>query len=134
MTAPVIDRRFPDVTKLLAAALLVWVDGDDARTGPTTPDDLQTRLPFIRARRIGGSRSRVTDYPTVSIDVFADSYTDAETLAENIAQWLTGPPPPIAVFDRVTYDVAPREIPWGDERIYRFQAQYTVETRRVTAT
>lgn len=131
MTAPLIGRRFPDVNRLLAEALEVWVDGDTARTGPEAPDDLQDRLPFIRARRVGGGRDRLNDTPTVAVDVFAGSYSQAESLAERIAQWLCGPPPPIAVFDRVEPDVAPRELPWGDERIYRFQAQYTVVTRRV---
>jgi hypothetical protein len=131
VTAPIIARRFPDVTRILVAALEVWVDGDSSRTGPETPDDLQARLPFIRAVRIGGSRDRLSDFPTVSIDVFAGSYTAAETLAEDIDQWLAGPPPPIAVFDRVERDLAPRRLPWGDETLFRWQAQYTVVTRRV---
>lgn len=131
MAAPIIDRRFPDVTKLLVTALEVWVDGDPERTGPDTPPDLQAKLPFIRAYRIGGNRDRLSDFPTVALDVFAASYTAAETLIEDIDQWLCGPPPPIPVLDRVIHDVAPRRLPWDDERIFRFQAQYTVVTRRV---
>jgi hypothetical protein len=131
VAAPVIDRRFPDVTRLLVTALEVWVDGDTDRTGPETPTDLQSRLPFIRAYRIGGGRDRLNDSPAVAVDVFAGSYSVAEALAEDVAQWLCGPPPPIALFDRVEPDVAPRRLPWGDERIFRFQAQYTVVTRRV---
>lgn len=130
VTAPLIGRRFPDVTRLLVTALEVWVDGDPTRTGPETPDDLQTRLPFIRAYRAGGGRDRLNDAPTVAIDVFAGSYSQAESLAEDIAQWLCGPPPPLAELDRVECDVAPRQLPWGDERIFRFQAQYTAVTRR----
>lgn len=131
MAAPVIDRRFPDVTRILVTALEVWVDDDPTRTGPETPTDLQARMPFIRAYRIGGGRERLSDYPTVAVDVFASDYSTAEALAEDIAQWLCGPPPPIDVFDRVDPDVAPRRLPWGDERVFRFQAQYTVVTRRV---
>ena len=63
--------------------------------------------------------------------MFAGDYSTAESLAEDIAQWLCGPPPPIDVFDRVEPDVGPRRLPWGDERVFRFQAQYTVVTRRV---
>lgn len=131
MTAPIVTRRFPDVTRILVAELEVWVGGDSTRTGPETPADLQAKLPFIRAVRIGGSRDRLSDFPTVSIDVFASSYTGAETLMEDIDQWLAGPPPPISLFDRVERDVAPRRLPWGDETLFRWQAQYTVVTRRV---
>lgn len=131
MVAPVIARRFPDLVKLLVPALEVWVDGDPGRTGPETPDDLQARMPFVRVMKLGGGRDRLNDAATVSIDVFADGYTAAETLAEDIAQWLCGPPPPLPVLDRVEIDVSPRQLPWGDERVFRFQAQYTVVTRRV---
>ncbi len=134
VTAPLISRRFPDVVRLLVGELEVWVDGDATRTGPETPDDLQLKLPFIRVQRPGGGRDRINDYPAVAVDVFANSYSVAEALAEDVDQWLCGPPPPIAFLDRVVHDVAPRQLPWGDERIFRFQAQYTVVTRRVPRT
>lgn len=133
MVAPIVSRRFPDVTRLLVTELEVWV-ADAAHTGPETPADLQEKLPFIRAYRIGGGRDRLSDFPTVTVDVFASSYSEAEALAEDVSQWLCGPPPPIALLDRVDPDVAPRLLPWGDERIFRFQAQYTVVTRRVPRT
>jgi hypothetical protein len=133
MVAPSVDRRFPDVTRLLVTELEVWVDSPD-QAGPETPDDLQDKLPFVRAYRIGGSRDRLSDYATVSVDVFAGDYSSAEALAEDIAQWLCGPPPPIVWIDRVEPDVAPRRLPWGDERIFRWQAQYTLVTRRVPKT
>jgi hypothetical protein len=44
---------------------------------------------------------------------------------------LCGPPPPSVWLDRVEVDIAPRRLPWGDERIFRFQAQYSVVSRRV---
>jgi len=130
MVAPTVDRRFPDVTRLLVTALEVWVP-DASHTGPEVPLELQDKLPFIRAYRIGGSRGRLNDSPTVSLDVFADSYSAAEGLAEDIDQWLCGPPPPLWELDRVDVDVAPRRLPWGDERIFRWQAQYSLVTRRV---
>lgn len=130
MVAPTVDRRFPDVTRMLVTALEVWVP-DGTHTGPETPEDLQTKLPFIRAYRLGGSRDRLSDFCTVSIDVFDATYSGAESLAEDIAQWLCGPPPPLALLDRVEADLAPRRLPWGDDRMFRFQAQYAVVTRRV---
>lgn len=133
MVAPTVGRRFPDVTRLLVLALEVWVE-DGTHTGPDAPLNLQDKLPFIRAYRMGGRRDRLSDFPTVAVDVFADSYTAAEALAEDVDQWLCGPPPPIWELDRVEHDVAPRRLPWGDERIFRWQAQYTLVTRRIPKT
>lgn len=130
MVAPEVGRRFPDVTRLLVTALEVWVP-DASHTGPEVPLELQDKLPFIRAYRIGGGRDRLSDYPTVAVDVFAGSYTAAESLAEDIDQWLCGPPPPLWELDRVDHDVAPRSLPWGDERIFRWQGQYSLVTRRI---
>jgi hypothetical protein len=130
MVAPVVARRFPDVTRMLVTALEVWVP-DGTHTGPETPEDLQAKLPFIRAYRMGGGRDRLNDYATVAVDVFDATYTGAESLAEDIAQWLCGPPPPLALIDRIDPDVSPRRLPWGDDRLVRFQAQYSLVTRRV---
>lgn len=128
MAFPPTNRRFPDVVRLLVSALETV--HDPARTGPETPENLQELLPFVRVQRIGGSRDRLNDFPTVSVDVFAGSYSVAEALADDVDQWLTGPPPPLPELDRATHDVAPRRLPWGDERIFRFQAQYTITARR----
>ncbi len=132
MPVPRLDRRFPDVVRALVAALEALHDPN--RTGPETPENLQELLPFVRVQRIGGARDRFNDYPTVSVDVFAGSYSEAEGLADDVDQWLTGPPPPLGQLVRAIHDVAPRQLPWGDERIFRFQAQYQVVTRRVPRT
>lgn len=128
MPIPQLPRRFPDVTRLLVGALENLVGA--VHTGPETPENLQDVLPFVRVQRIGGSRDRLNDFPTVQVDVFADSYSVAEALADDVDQWLTGPPPPLDELDRAIHDVAPRRLPWGDERIVRFQSQYTIVTRR----
>lgn len=128
MPFPPTDRRFPDVVRLLVTALEAL--HDPARTGPETPENLQQLLPFVRVQRIGGGRDRLNDFPTVSVDVFADSYSVAEALADDVDQWLTGPPPPLPELDRAIHDIAPRRLPWGDERIFRFQSQYTIVARR----
>lgn len=128
MPIPQTNYRFPDVVRLLVTALEGLHDPD--RTGPETPDNLQDLLPFIRVQRIGGSRDRLNDFPTVAVDVFAGTYTAAEALAEDVDQWITGPPPPLPELDRAIHDVAPRRLPWGDERIFRFQSQYTIVARR----
>lgn len=122
-------RRFPDVQRVLIAGLETLVGV--GHVGVETPDDLDVRLPFVRVMRIGGPRDRLNDHATVDVDVFAASYTAAETLAETISEWLCGPPPGARELDRVDCDVAPRELPWSDgETLRRWGATYRAVTRR----
>lgn len=122
-------RRFPDVQKLLVFGLEPLTGAN--RTATETPEDLESRLPFVRVMRTGGFRDRLNDSPTVDIDVFAATYTAAESLAEQIAEFLIGPPSGIREFDRVTCEVAPRELPWAeDNNVRRWAATYRVVTRR----
>lgn len=126
MTGPFL--RFPDVQRVLVADLEA-VAGVD-HTGIETPEDLAAALPFIRIRRSGGGSDRLNDFATVDVDCFATTYTEAEQLAERVRQRVVGPPPPIAVLDRATCEVGPRELPWGDGQIRRFAATYQIAARR----
>lgn len=126
MTGPFM--RFPDVQRVLVADLET-VAGD-GHTGIETPEDLASALPFIRIRRSGGGSDRLNDFATVDVDCFAATYTEAEQLAERVRQRVVGPPPPIAVLDRATCEVGPRELPWGDGQIRRFAATYQIAARR----
>lgn len=122
-------RRFPDVQRLLVADLQDIVGA--GRVAIQTPDDMETNLPFVRVMRIGGGRSQLSDIATVDVDVFASSYTAAEALAEQIDEWLCGPPPGVALFDVVSCEVGPRELPWSDGvLVRRWGATYQVMTRR----
>lgn len=121
--------RFPDVQRILVAGLedLVGV----GRAAVQTPDDLETRLPFVRVMRLGGGRTQISDVPSVDVDVFAGSYVAAEALAEQIDAWLCGPPPGPALVDHVVCESAPRELPWSDGiAVRRWGATYQVWTRR----
>ena len=122
-------RRFPDVQRLLVADLEDIVGAGHAAV--QTPDDMESNLPFVRVMRIGGSRTGISDVATLDVDVFADSYVAGEALAEQIADWLCGPPPGVALFDAVTCEVAPRELPWADGvRVRRWGSTFQVVTRR----
>lgn len=121
--------RFPDVQRLLAAALVPFA-GADNRTGIETPADLEGRLPFVRVRRVGGPSDRLNDYARIEVDVFASTYSIAENLAEDIRQWLCGPPPPLPALDRAVCDLGPRELPWGDGTVRRWGAEYELVARR----
>lgn len=122
-------RRFPDVQRLLVVGLETVVGA--GRVAVQTPDDMEQHLPFVRVMRIGGGRSPITDVSTVDVDVFAATYVAAEALAEEITDWLCGPPPGPPLLDYVECVNAPRELPWADGvRVRRWGATFQVETRR----
>jgi hypothetical protein len=125
-------RRFPDVQVLLVRHLEQTLGA--GHVGIETPTDLDGALPFVRVRRVGGLSDLLNDFSTVDVDVFAGLYAAAELLAEQIRQDLVGPPPPLALLDRVSCVNAPRELPWGDgATVRRFGATYTAVARRHTA-
>ncbi len=122
-------QRFPDVQRLLVADLEDIVGA--GRAAVQTPDDMEQALPFVRVMRIGGGRTQISDIATVDVDVFAGTYVAAEALAEQIANWLCGPPPGVALFDTVVCEAGPRELPWSDGvLVRRWGATYQVVTRR----
>lgn len=123
--------RFPDVQKLLVADLETLAGA--GHTGIETPVNLGDVLPFVRVRRIGGPSDRLNDYATVDVDVYEALYGDGELLAEQVRQYLCGPPPPIAALDRVDCETGPRELPWGDGNVRRWGATYHVVARRRAA-
>jgi hypothetical protein len=125
-----LPERFADMAGTVAH-LLVAVAAPE-RVGITTPDDLSGLLPFVRVTRSGGPRDRINDFARLAVDVFADDYDGGFALAEDIAAFLEpgrliyGP----VVIDRVAVDSAPQEVaPWAPG-IFRFEAAYTVVSRR----
>lgn len=131
MTEPV--RVFPDVQTVLIDDLVRFVGGRDDGTGYTAPADLGAKLPFIRVRRTGGSNDGLNDYPTVDVDVFGASYSEAINLARRVDAYLVngGGAPPIPAFDTVINTNGPHELPWDDEgAIRRFGLEYDITTRR----
>lgn len=127
MPAP--TRRFPDVQRLLVIGLEQFVGA--GHTAIETPENLESVLPFVRVMRTGGGRDRLNDMPTVDVDVFAATYSAAESIAEQVAEWLIGPPSGVPEFDRVMVEVGPRELPWVDDNtVRRWGATYRPVTRR----
>lgn len=126
MTVPIL--RFPDVQKVLVGVFTGLLGAGHA--GTETPDNLDQVLPFVRVMRIGGSSGQLDDSAQVEIDVFGTTYAAVEPLAEQIRQLLCGPPPPAVVLDRIVCDVGPRELPWGDGPVRRWNAAYQVVSRR----
>lgn len=123
-----------DVEAVLVAYLEALVDSPD-QVDTETPEDFTGLTPFIRAYRAAGSADRLNDFADIQIDVFDPLRSVAVLLARRIQALLLGPPPPIAVLDRIECPVAPRELEWGDDdTIRRWGATYRVTSRRRATT
>lgn len=114
-------------------ALLLEPLAGTGHTGISVPASLTGLLPFVRATRTGSPRDRLNDYARISVDVLDDDYARGEGLAGEIAALLEpgrlrlGP----VLIDRVAVDAAPQEVaPWAPG-VFRWEARYTVVSRRV---
>lgn len=128
LTAPV-TPRFANIQHLLAF-LTQDMFGGPEHTDSETPDDFTDRLPFARFMRVDGSRSALFDYPVVEVDVFSLTEAEGEPLAADLCDFLLRKPPPHPAIDLAFCDPAPRELPWGDGSIRRWNATYAFELRR----
>lgn len=126
-------ERFADTAATVARVLIPLAAAD--RVGIATPDNFTGLLPFVRVTRAGGPRDRLNDYARLAVDVFDTDYARGHTLAEDIAALLEqGRLRDGAVLiDRVTVDNAPQELPPWAPGIFRFEATYTVVSRRYLA-
>jgi len=119
---------FPQVERLIGDVV-----GDLGATGMETSTSLQSNLPFIRIRRIGGVDDRVTDVARVDVRVYAAELSDALSLAETIRQRLISRPSTTdhGILDRTVTEVGPFEIPGPDPDHYRVvSTTYRASVRR----
>jgi hypothetical protein len=122
---------FADIASITAELIATPV-GDIERVGIATPDDLTNRLPFARATRTGGPRDRLNDRARIAIDVFDDDYERGQACAQDIADYLEPGRLRLrnVLIDRVDIDQAPLELPPWAPGIFRFEARYTIVSRR----
>lgn len=124
-------RDFPNIERLIASIFQTDLGGAD-HVGSETPADLESRLPFLRATRIGGTRTHLIDYPILELDYFAADELTGAPGASAVANRLLTKPPPHPSLDYVSCDPAFRELPWGDsETVRRWGATFFIETRMV---
>ncbi len=129
---------YPDVAEAVMDLCIQWFPaletrpGGDFRVGRVFPDNVQSRLPFVRMADIGGNDDGITDIPLIDIDVFHDSFSHARDLAKGIQARLLGYPHIIGstVIDRVRTAMRPHDVPWDDDRVHRFYASYQISARR----
>lgn len=106
--------------------------GDLGTVGSETDIDLQSNLPYIRVRRIGGADNRVTDASRVDIDVYTIDATAGKTLTETIRQRLISGPSATAhgIIDRAWTESGPQTAPTDDPNLRRVITTYRVSFRR----
>lgn len=122
------DRApFPSAQRAVAEVLAGF-----GSTGSRVPADLLGSLPFIRIQRTGGPDDLVFDSARVSIDVFTATDAESDSLSEAVRQHLLAVPhrTSVGLIDLVTTITGPAEIPWGDLDVRRYNASYTVSSRR----
>jgi hypothetical protein len=118
---------WPDVERVLGDLL-----GDFGTVGSETGIDLQSQLPYIRIRRVGGTDNRVTDATRVDIDVYAADATTAKAITEMARQRLISGPSATAhgVIDRAWTESGPQIAPTDDQNIRRVITTYRISLRR----
>ena len=119
--------NFPDVERVLGDLL-----ADLGTVGAETGTDLQTNLPFIRIRRLGGSDDVITDASRVDVDVYTTDASSGKALAETIRQRLISGPSKTAhgVIDRAWTEAGPQSVPAADPNIRRVIVTFRVSLRR----
>lgn len=115
---------FPDVEALLVTAL-----SEFGATGTVTPDDLQSRLPFHRIKRLQGSGNLISNNPRVEIITFTTSRAESWRLAALIEQRLISNIRAVPKVDKAISSGL-TEIPYEDQNIRAVLHSYELSTRR----
>ncbi len=133
---PVVGQLLWDRLNLQTPAERDRVDRDLTGTplvGITTGESLPW---FVRIIKVSGTSDRFGGDFVLDIETFAEHYLLADSLASGIDALLLGYPHTVevdagrVVIDAVSQNVAPHEIPWGDEVVTRILATYVFTVRR----
>lgn len=110
--------------------------GHPERVGGDLPGELSEL--YVRIDRVFGRADTFEGSFTVDIEVFHPSYDEAENAAMDIEALVLGYPHVVkvgdrtVVFDRVTENQGPSEVPWDDDNVHRLLATYVITARRPT--
>lgn len=129
-------RLLPDVDLLVREVVTSAVPG--VNVGTMIPADLADRLPFVMARRVGGTavHPRFADRALVDVQVWASDRKTASDLAESVRTalflaWERQTVTPYGSIGAYAETAAPTEL--RDETtpdgVYRFQATYSLVVR-----
>lgn len=113
------------------ALLVTWLEAsiEDITASTETPSDLDTRLPWLLVRRVGGPYDGYRlDQPTVDIAVYDSTAPAASAIAaqvqvllhEQLARNKTG----TVVVSRVQTVTGPHWVPYDNPNMRRYEATY----------
>ncbi len=115
-----------DVEKVLTRWLRTAFD---VRTCTELPAAFETVLPLVQVVTVGGSGARFRGSPRVDLDVYADTYDAARTLALQITdalKSLRGPLEPGAIVTDTRVDSLPSARPYANPAVRRIGSTVTV--------
>lgn len=90
----------------------------------------------FRIEKVSLSGNRFEGFFTVDIESWGDDYLDTESRAMDIDALLLGYPHVVEVdghkwvFDTVSQNTGPQELPWEDDAVSRLGATYVILARR----
>lgn len=91
---------------------------------------------YIRIDKVASSADRFEGAYTVDVEVFGRNYLETESRALDIEALLLGYPHVVEVegrtwvFDEVSQNSGPDELPWDDDEVSRLGATYVIIARR----
>jgi hypothetical protein len=91
---------------------------------------------YIRIDRVFSRSNRLEGVFTVDLEVFAPEYAVAESVSNDLEALLLGYPHVVEVdgekfvFDSVSQNSGPNDLPWEDEEVTRLGATYVITARR----
>ncbi|MFD7319228.1 hypothetical protein [Streptomyces sp. NPDC059883] len=116
--------------------VMLWLRSQlpGVRVTDELPDKVETRLPLIWVRVVGGGDDRISDTATVDVQAFAADRAAMWQLAERAraamlaagAQWVPGAR---VVIDTVDTIERPNEVPYGNPALRRAVASYALTSR-----
>ena len=117
---------------------IVELEEADARTRIGSRLDYDKALPFyIRIDQLPGRSDQLGGFFVFDVEVFAQADSGvAESVAGHLEALLLGYPHVVEVddeklvFDRVTQNTGPHELPWEDDGTDRLGATYVITARR----
>lgn len=91
---------------------------------------------YIRIDKVSSSADRFGGDYTVDIEVFGDDYLETESRSLDLEALLLGYPQVVevdgrtVVFDEVSQNSGPDDLPWEDDEVHRLGATYVITARR----
>jgi len=122
-------KAYPPLAALDPAAADLRVGGDLAFEASSMPW-------YIRIDKVGGRSDRFEGDFTVDVEVFGVNYLETESHALDLEALFLGYPHVVevedqkVVFDRVSQNTLPDELPWEDDAVTRLGATYVITARR----